>query len=69
MTAPKTPFAKWRARMGALQGLRRPIFKSEAAGMLGLGDDTATKLEKEAKIDRRTALACAALEQGLKPIE
>ena len=68
MTAPTTPFAKWRARMGALEGLRRPIFKKEAAERLGLTDDTATALDKADRIDIRTALACAALEHDLKPI-
>ena len=68
MTTP-TPFAKWRARMGALLGYKRPIFKAEAAAMLGLTDDTATKLEKAKQLDVRTALACAALENGLSPVD
>ena len=67
MTAPTTPFAKWRARMGAKEGLRRPIFKKDAARRLGVTDDTATALDHAASLDLRTALACAALENDLKP--
>ena len=41
----------------------------EAAEALGVARDTYTRLEARREVDRRTALACAAIAHGLPPAE
>lgn len=49
----------WRLRMRLKVG--------EAATALGVSPDTYGRLERKPLIDQRTALACAAISQGLPP--
>lgn len=49
----------WRQRMRLKVG--------EAAEALGVSADTYARLERRASVDRRTALACAAISHGLPP--
>jgi hypothetical protein len=39
----------------------------EAAEALGVSPDTYARLERRKLVDQRTALACAAISQGLPP--
>lgn len=39
----------------------------EAAEALGVSADTYTRLERRDEVDKRTALACAAISHGLPP--
>jgi len=52
---------KWRLRMRLKVG--------EAALALGVSLDTYARLERRTTVDKRTALACAAISMGLPPAE
>lgn len=49
----------WRLRMRLKIG--------EAAEALGVSTDTYSRLERRSEVDKRTALACAAISHGLPP--
>ena len=51
---------QWQARMG--------YSYSDAFAALGVSSATLANLLKAEKLDLRTALACAAIEAGIKPI-
>lgn len=55
-----TDLQQWRARMG--------LNVKAAAEKLGVDPDTYSRLERRELLDTRTALACAALAYGLKPM-
>ncbi len=47
--------------------LRMRLRVREACEALGVSTDTYARLERRAQVDRRTALACAAISHGLPP--
>ena len=64
-----TPFARWRGRMGQKLSLGKPVAKAEAAAMIGYSaPNMATRFERSETLPITVALACAAVEAGLKPI-
>lgn len=47
--------------------LRMRLKVREAADALGVSNDTYARLERRDEVDKRTALACAAISHGLPP--
>lgn len=65
---PATPFARWLAEMGELRGYKRAMDKKEAAELIGISQDSATKYAKVESLPLTVALAMAAAKAGLSPI-
>ena len=63
---PLTPFVRWLAEMGALHGYKRPMDKKEAAELIGISQDSATKYARAWSLPRTVAMAMAAASAGLR---
>lgn len=66
MSDKTTPFARWRKRIGG----EKPVKIADASKLIGFSSaNHATKLNAQEKLSLTVALACAAIEAGIPPVE